>query len=140
MGNAGTAIGQPPALKFTGSPVVAPSLDAVGRTLVPRRIGLGIGGPQLLFGVKAIGELVELQVGLYRRHAADQHDQNPFHRSTCIVAGLGRPETARTCRRFHGPEAQALKGAQLRFVPIRLAESAPRSRSKKRPDRYSRAF
>src|SRR4051794_18196441 len=90
MGNTGTGIGQPSALKLPGSAVVASSLNAARRALVPRGISLGIGGPQLLFGVKAIGELVEFQVGLYRGHAADQDDQNPFHRSTRLSPRNGR--------------------------------------------------
>jgi hypothetical protein len=90
MRNTGTGIGEPSFLKFPGFPIVTPSFNIGGRHLVPRSICVGICGSELLFGAEAIRELVKLQIGLYRSHAANQDDQNPFHRNTHASAQMGK--------------------------------------------------
>jgi hypothetical protein len=79
MRNTSTGIGKPSFLKLPGFPIVPPPFNVKGRRPIPRLIGVGVCISELLLGAQAIRKFVKLYVGLHRRHAANQNDQNPFH-------------------------------------------------------------
>ena len=70
---------KPSFLKLPGFPIVPPPFNVKGRRPIPRLIGVGVCISELLLGAQAIRKFVKLYVGLHRRHAANQNDQNPFH-------------------------------------------------------------
>jgi hypothetical protein len=92
MRNTGPGISKLSLLKFPGFSIVSPPFNVSGRQPVPCLISLGICVSELLFGAEAIREFVKLQVGLYWGHAANQDNQNPFHRNTHLSAPNGEAD------------------------------------------------
>lgn len=86
MRNTGAGIGKPSLLIFPGFPIVPPPFNVYSDRVIPRLISVGVCVSELLLGAQAIREFIKLHVGLYRGHAADQDDQNPFHRNTHLSA------------------------------------------------------
>src|ERR1700730_12004363 len=78
---------KPSFLKLPGFPIVPPPFNVKGRRPIPRPIGVGVCISELLLGAQAIRKFVKLYVGLHRRHAANQNDQNPFHQIPPRFAG-----------------------------------------------------
>lgn len=75
--------------------VFASSLDIRGGPSVPDFEGVGIMFPHLLLGGKAIGELVEHQVGVDRGHASYQDNEHPFHLADRLSHRANSPLTRR---------------------------------------------